>query len=115
MDVWQRSMKFADRLFALTDSLPQRYQFSIGEQMRRAGLSVGANIAEGCGRGAGRDAARFYRIARGSAYEVVSLLEMLRLRSLLDADLFRALYAEADEIARMLTGLIKRNSSELSP
>jgi len=109
VDAWKRSVAYASELLEITERLPQRYQFSFGEQLRRAGLSLGSNIAEGCGRGEGRDAARFFAISRGSVYEVVSILEMMRQRGLVDETDHRRLYQEADEIARMLTGLIKRN------
>ncbi len=47
LDVWKRSIDFADELFQIADDLPQKYQFSLGEQLRRAVLSVPTNIAEG--------------------------------------------------------------------
>lgn len=109
MDVWKRSIAYANVLMDLADQLPPRYQFSFGEQLRRAGLSLGSNIAEGCGRGKGRDAARFFVISRGSVYEVVSILEMIRLRGLVGKTDHCQLYQEADEIARMLTRLIQRS------
>ena len=110
LEVWKRSVEYAGRLMGLAEGLPQRYQFSLGEQLRRAGLSIGANIAEGSGRGNGREAGRFYRIARGSIYEVVSLLEVMRRQGFVEEKVHQLLYGQADEIARMLTGLMRRNS-----
>ena len=74
LDVWNRSIVWADSLFGIADSLPNRYQFSLGEQLRRAALSVPTNIAEGVGRDSQNESNYFYRIAKGSVYEVVSLL-----------------------------------------
>ena len=49
LEVWQRAIEFANVLFDIADVLPQRYQFSLGEQLRKAALSIPTNIAEGSG------------------------------------------------------------------
>ena len=50
LEVWKKSVEFADLMIEIADKLPQKYQFSFGEQLRRAGLSVPNGIAEGNGR-----------------------------------------------------------------
>lgn len=108
LDVWKRGVEFADEIFNLADDLPQKYQFSLGEQIRRASLSVPTNIAEGCGRDGDKEQAYFFRIAKGSIYEVVSLLVILGKRGNLTKDMYKTLYQEANEIAAMLTKLNKK-------
>jgi four helix bundle protein len=44
LEVWQKAIDFANALFDIADALPQRYQFSLGEQLRRAALSIPTNI-----------------------------------------------------------------------
>jgi four helix bundle protein len=105
LDVWKRSVEWADEVFTVADNLPQKYQFSLGEQLRRAGLSVPTNIAEGSGRALGKESAYFYRIARGSLYEVISLLVMCGKRNSLSRDKYQELRSEAGELAAMLTTL----------
>ncbi len=105
LEVWRRSIDFADEMFILADGLPQNYQFSLGEQLRRAALSIPTNIAEGTGRDGVKESRYFYRIAKGSAYECISLLVMLQKRQFLSQAEFEKHYAEANEIAAMLTGL----------
>lgn len=105
LEVWKRSIDFADMMFELADALPQNHQFSLGEQLRRASLSIPTNIAEGCGRDSLKERAYFYRIAKGSVYEVVSLLVMLGKRGHLDRENYRIHYQEANEIAAILTAL----------
>jgi four helix bundle protein len=112
LDVWKRSLDFADAMFDLADSLPKSYQFSLGEQLRWATLSIPTNIAEGSGRKSGKQQAYFYGVARGSVYEVVSLLAMVGKRGQLDRDAYRRHYQEADEIAAMVSGLAKSARSE---
>jgi four helix bundle protein len=107
LDVWKRAVNFADEMFVLADGLPQKYQFSLGEQLRRASLSVPTNIAEGCGRDAVKERAHFFRIAKGSIYEVVSLLVIAGKREELTREMYKKHYQEANEIAAMLTNLSK--------
>jgi four helix bundle protein len=107
LDVWKRSLDFADAMFELADGLPKSYQFSLGEQLRRAALSIPTNIAEGSGRESGKEQAYFYGVAKGSVYEVVSLLAMVGKRGQLDRGGYRHHYQEADEIAAMVSGLAK--------
>lgn len=107
LEAWQKAIVFANVMFDLTDSLPQRYQFSLGEQLRRAALSVPTNIAEGSGRDSPKEAGYFYRISKGSVYECVSLLVMIEKRGHLAQEAYRQHYTDADELAAMLTGLMR--------
>jgi len=105
LDVWKRSIDFADAMFVLAEAIPQRYQFSLGEQLRRAALSIPTNIAEGSGRDKPKEKKYFFRIAKGSVYEVVSLMVMMGKRGFLDGDSYREYRHEANEIAAILTAL----------
>jgi len=111
LDVWKRSIDFADAMFSLADEIPQKYQFSLGEQLRRAALSIPTNIAEGGGRDSTKEKQYFFRIAKGSVYEVVSLMVMIGKRGFLDRDLYRKHYQEANEISAILTSLAKPSDS----
>lgn len=105
LEVWRRSVELANQLFDVAQALPKEYQYSLGEQLRRAALSVPTNIAEGVGRDNPNESAYFYRIAKGSVYEVVSLLVMCGKRNCLTHDQYRQFHAEANTIAGMLTAL----------
>ncbi|MEO5567175.1 MAG: four helix bundle protein [Gemmatimonadaceae bacterium] len=56
--------------YAFTRSLPREEQFGLSSQMRRAAVSIGLNIAEGCSRSTTREFIRYLEIARGSAMEL---------------------------------------------
>jgi four helix bundle protein len=111
-DTWKRAIEFANEVFELADGLPQRYQFSLGEQLRRAALSIPTNLAEGSGRDNSKEKRYFYRIAKGSVYEVVSLLVMAGKRGALSREKYRELYQEADEIAAMISGAMASSTAK---
>ena len=77
------------------------------DQLIRASLSIAANIAEGNGRFTKPDRKNFFGIARGSVQECVPLLELASRRGLLDGEVHQELKSQLEEIARMLSGLIK--------
>lgn len=104
--VYQKEVDFADRISSRTEQFPRGYGFLV-DQLNRAALSIAANIAEGNGRFTGPDRRNFFGIARGSAQECVPLLELALRRKLLTDDDHAAHKAQLEEIARMLSGLIK--------
>jgi four helix bundle protein len=101
---YQRSVQLADevhRLVALWNSLDQ---WSVGVQLLRSVDSIGANIAEACGRTHLADRRRFFVIARGSLFETEHWLSRAEARDLVP----RSYSDELANIARPLSGLIKR-------
>ena len=77
------------------------------DQLNRAALSIAANIAEGNGRFTKPDRRNFFGIARGSVQECVPLLELATRRQLISEATHFKLKDQLEEIARMLTGLIR--------
>jgi four helix bundle protein len=74
LEVWQIGRDLVIRVYMLTVSLPQSETFGLIAQIKRAALSIPANIAEGFGRYHYMDKAKFYLNARGSLYELKSHL-----------------------------------------
>ena len=103
--VWQKAVAFADQIYSVTRGFPKDERFGLTSQMRRAAVSVSANIAEGAGRASDKDFARFVEIAYGSLMEVVSLAQIAFQQSLLQDEPLKALRETAEELARMLSGL----------
>jgi four helix bundle protein len=77
-------------------------------QIRRAGSSIGANIAEGCGRGGNAELQRFLQIAMGSASELEYHLLLSRDLHFLDAETHDQMHTRVVEIKKMLAGLIRK-------
>ena len=72
MSVWQKAFGLVIRIYEVTKRLPKEERFGIVSDMRRAANSVVHNIAEGFGRFERKDKSRFYKISRGSCYELIS-------------------------------------------
>jgi len=72
--VWQKSMQLVSSIYQLTSVFPEHERFGLSSQLRRAGVSIPSNIAEGSGRGSDRDFCRFLFTARGSLTELETQL-----------------------------------------
>lgn len=106
LEVYQKAVTFADCICQATEGFGRGYGF-LSDQLNRAALSIAANIAEGNGRFTKPDRKNFFGIARGSVQECVPLLELARRRKLFDDLQHNALKEDLEEIARMLSGLIR--------
>jgi four helix bundle protein len=114
LDVWQKAIDFADLVYKLTRQFPDDERFGLTNQLRRAAVSISSNIAEGSSRSSKSDFARFVEIATGSVFEVVSQAFIAHRQSFLSEDQFREIYADAEELSRMLSGLRKSLLSTLN-
>lgn len=110
--VWQKAVDFAVSVYRLLDKLPKHEQFGLISQMQRAVVSIASNIAEGKERQSDRDFSRFVAIALGSLAELeTQLLISQRLGYVGEDDLLRVTL-QADEIGKMLRGLLKTLRSD---
>jgi four helix bundle protein len=89
----------------MTSGFPRQEMFGMTNQLRRAAVSVTANIAEGNSRSTGKDKARFFEIAYGSVHEIVAMLRVAGVVGFAKERDFSSLCAEAAVICRMLSGL----------
>ena len=103
--VWQRSVELASECCAIADGLPNAERFALGSQIRRAAVSIPANIAEGYGRNGRAEYVHHVGIARGSLYELETLIEIARLRGYVSETDVQPLTNRTREVAAMLTRL----------
>jgi four helix bundle protein len=108
LHVWQRSHDLVLQVYRATASFPSEEMFGLRSQLRRSVASVPTNIAEGCGRGADADFARFVQIALGSASETEYQLLLAKDLGFLDGRRHETLTNETQEVKRMLSGLRNR-------
>jgi four helix bundle protein len=107
LDVWQKSMMLAVSVYALTAEFPKHEVYGLRAQMRRAAVSVPANLAEGRGRFTRGEFAHHAAIARGSLMELDTYLEIAVQLGYLQVQSVEPAQQMADEISRMLTMLIR--------
>jgi len=105
LDVWRKAMAWAKDIYAVTQSFPETERFGLQAQVRRASVSVAANIAEGVGRSTPADFSRFVSIAYGSLMVAVCECSMATELGYIPFSDHDRLRTEADEIARMLSAL----------
>lgn len=105
-EVWQETHKFILRVYAITQDFPKHELFGITCQLRRASISINANVAEGFGRWYFKDKIRFYYQARGSASEVHNLLIVSKDLNYFGQEIYNDLETRIQRIRRMLNGLI---------
>lgn len=105
LDVWHKAIDLAADIYGIGQLLPKSELFGLVSQMRRAAVSVAANVAEGHGRRATNDFARFVAIARGSLMELHTHIVLTERTGYVDSTRLRPIFDMIAEVGRMLSGL----------
>lgn len=106
-EVWRKARDLVIDVYRESTAFPTSEQY-VTTQVRRAAVSVAANIAEGTGRGSEQDFARFLDMAMGSVAETRSHLLIAHELGYLKPKMLESLSDQALEVARMLSGLIEK-------
>jgi four helix bundle protein len=107
LDVWKMAIEMVVRVYECTSRLPSEEKFGLTSQIRRAAVSIPANIAEGAGRQHDREFLQFLGIAQGSARELETELLIAYRLGYIDEESFRKIHEEVNSVARMMVGLAK--------
>lgn len=107
LKVYQLSEHLADEIWQIVHTWKYLEQDTVGKQIIRSADSIGANIAEGSGRGTYQDNRRFIRIARGSLNETQHWLRRAHKRDLLTTEQVQSLKRLIDELAPKLNAYLK--------
>jgi len=105
LQVWQKAHKLTLSVYKSTQSFPGDERFGLTSQIRRSSASIGANLAEGCGRRSDGEMARYVQIAMGSGAELSYHLLLARDLGLLTKQCFEDLQTHVSEVMRMLSAL----------
>ena len=108
LKVWSKAHELTLWIYQKTRSFPKDEMYGLTSQIRRASASIGANIAEGCGRRSDPEMRRFIQIARGSASELEYHLLLANDLHFLAPDEFASMQLKIMEIQRMLAALAQR-------
>ena len=103
-------MDLCEKVYGLVRKLPAEEKFALGDQLRRAVVSIPSNIAEGNVRGTSKDYAHFLSMARGSLFEVRTQLELSeRLGYFFIGE---ELSAQIDSISKMLFSMSRKLANQ---
>jgi four helix bundle protein len=109
--VWQRAIELTQFIYRLTDSFPKREMYGLASQMRRAAVSIPANIAEGNGRLTRGEWQQFLGHARGSHLELETELTISWRVELITGEQHRTALLRCAEVGRLINGLLKASAT----
>ena len=105
--VWQRGIDLTEQCYVATRDFPVTEVYGLISQIRRAAVSIPANVAEGYGRETPQSFVQFLRISQGSLKELETHILIAGRLRMLDAPTSERLLSECGEIGRMLRNLIR--------
>ncbi|MDO8560936.1 MAG: four helix bundle protein [bacterium] len=106
--IWQASMELVESIYKTTKDFPREEQFGLTSQLRRAAISVPANIAEGHGKTSRADFRRFLSISKGSLQEINTLLQIaLRLHFISEHE-YNKLRQDTLSLVRQVSSLMTK-------
>ncbi len=108
LEVWKQSMQLVKEVCVVTKKYPKEELFALTSQTKRAAVSIPSNITEGIGRNYKKDTIRFLHIARGSLYELETLLNIAVMVEIISEQDFHIFPNKIDKVIRMLNGLIRK-------
>ena len=114
LKVWVKAHQLTLAVYQKSRPFPKDEMYGLTSQLRRAACSIGANIAEGCGRRSDGEMRRFLQIARGSANELEYHVLLAKDLGFLSLEDFKDLETRVLEVQRMLASLTARVSSAIA-
>lgn len=107
LEVYQKSIAFVDNLFTVCNKFPQNLQYSLADHLRKTGISIMNNIAEGSDKRFANEKRRFYEHSLDSARECIPMLTICIRQNIITSSTHDKLREDCTVICRMLRRLIK--------
>ncbi len=107
IQAWQKARELNKAIYGITKNSHFSKDFSLREQIRRASVSIMANIAEGFGRKSKKEFSNFLNMAHGSAAEVQCHLYVALDQKYINQEDFDILYEKVEEVSKMIQGFMK--------
>lgn len=107
LNTWKKAHEFVLEIYKTTRKFPKEELYGITSQIRRAGSSIAANVAEGFSRYHYNDKVRFYHNSRGSVSETQNFLFLAKDLLFLAEKEFKYLFNLSEEINKLINGLIR--------
>ena len=103
--MWKKSIDLAEMVYRLSAQFPPDEKYGLSSQVRRAAVSIAANVAEGAERQGTREFLQFLGIASGSLAETETFLILAQRLGMVSSEQVAPLLNQTGEIGRMLNGL----------
>jgi four helix bundle protein len=110
--VWQKSVELVKLVYSCVQTMPKSEEFGLTSQIKRSCVSIPANIAEGWGRASSKSYINFLRIAKGSLFELETLLHLTEELNLVKTD--NRIQDLLNELSKMLNALIKSITNKMN-
>ncbi|PAX45836.1 four helix bundle protein [Brunnivagina elsteri] len=107
LQVWQKGMDIAELCYVITKSFPKDETYGMISQIRRASVSIPANIAEGYGRDSQGEYVHFLKISQGSLKELETHIILSMRVNLITSESANPILEECDSLGKMLRSLIR--------
>ena len=107
LEAYKQSMQLVKEIYLLIKKYPKEELFGLTSQTKRAAISIPANIAEGIGRNYKKDTIQFLHIARGSLYELETLINIAVMVEIISEEAFVSFQNKFDELVKIINGLIR--------
>lgn len=112
LKIWEKAHEITLMIYEATRNFPKDELYGITGQIRRASVSISANIAEGCGRSGDKELSRFLQISMGSACELEYLLYLSRELKFLNSLSYEKIENKLITLKKMLSTFIKKLTAE---
>lgn len=106
LEVYQRGLRLSKNVFDVSKRFTREVQYSLGDQFRRASLSIVNNIAEGSGKNFKKEKTQFYKYAINSARECIPIITLAKNIGQISEEEYKFFRQEITEICKMLGKLI---------
>lgn len=107
LDAWGKAIELVTAIYKRTEAFPKDERYSLTSQIRRAAISIAANIAEGAGRRSRKEFGHFLSNSQGSASELETELIIAHKLGYFDERSFGILIAQLELISKLISGLSK--------
>jgi four helix bundle protein len=107
-EVWNNSKVLVKLVYEISSSFPDSEKFGITNQIRRAAVSIPANIAEGAGRNTEKDFKNFLHIAIGSSFELETLTDLCFDLGYIEGVFYKSLKEKINHVQRQLSSFISK-------
>lgn len=115
LDLWKKAIEFVVDVYKATEAFPKDEKFGLTSQLRRASVSIVANVAEGAARRSTKEFRQFLSHSQGSASEADTELVISKRLSYLSSGDYDRLSRDLDQIGKMITGLSQSLSKNEMP